>query len=115
MALVHSEKSFKYLISVLRCYPYAGISHRKAHLISCLPYGYGDPAADLVVLDRVVAQVIDDLIEQPPDTVDHSVIAIDLKGDILCGCGVRQRPAHLLRQCQQRYVLPRHIVALVQL
>lgn len=61
----------------------AGIHDGERDGLAILPDGNGDAAAGNVILDRVVAEVIDHLLQQLLNTFDHDVLAGQSQRDIL--------------------------------
>ena len=82
MALIHTVEAFKHLILMLGSNTNAGILHAQQNFAGFLGNGYFHAAAGVVVLNGIVAKVVNDLIQQSADTIDNTIIAGNFQRNI---------------------------------
>ena len=101
MALVHPVEALEDLILIRGRDADAGVRHRELHGSRELFHGHRDTSAGTVVLDGVVAEVVDHLMQQLPDA--HDLPALSLQGEmhVLPGGDGAQTVQHVPGDCVQ--------------
>ena len=82
MALIHTVEALKYLILMLGSNTNAGILHAQQNFAGFLGNGYFHAAAGVVVLNGIVAKVVNNLVQQSADTIDNTIIAGNFQRNI---------------------------------
>lgn len=82
MVLIHTIKAFKHLILMFGSNPDTGILHAQQNFTGLLCNGHFHAAAGIVVLNGIVAKVVNDLIQQSADTIDNTIIAGNFQRNI---------------------------------
>ena len=115
VALVHAVEALEDAALVLRRDADARIGHGDERLAVPFTDAHGHAATLDVVLDGVVAEVIDDLVQKPPYASDGLAPALDGDRDVLLRRRGLEIVRRLLRKREQVDRLARHFVALVEL
>ena len=78
-----------------------------------LPYRYSDAAAVAVVLDGIIAEVIDHLMQHLPHPTNRLLITRKVQGDLLLVCHRHQALQHFVAKCVKVNAFPLHFAALL--
>jgi len=89
MTLIHTIEALKYLVLMFGRNTDTGILHTQQNFTGLLYNGHFYAATGIVVLNGIVAKVINDLVQQSTDTVDKSIIAGHFQRNIFQLCGIR--------------------------
>ena len=82
MALIHTIETFKHLVLMFGRNTNTGILHAQQYFTVFLCNGHFHAAAGGVVLNGIVAKVVNDLIQQSADTIDNTIIAGNFQRNI---------------------------------
>ena len=115
MALVHPVEPLEHPALMLRRDADAGVGHGQRRAVGGRGEVHGDAAVGNVVLDGVVAKVIEDLGQQTPHAADGDSLAGDGESHVFGGSRVVKGGDGLLRQRPQRHAFGGQLHALVQL
>ena len=88
VALIHAIEALKHLVLMLGSDADTGILHTQQHFTFFLRNGYFHAAAGGVVLNSIVAEVVNDLVQQSADTIDNTLIAGDFQRNIFQLCRI---------------------------
>ena len=82
MALIHTIEALKHLVLMFGRNTNAGILNAQQNFTGLLCNGHFHAAAGVVVLNGIVAKVVNDLIQQSADTIDNTIIAGNFQRNI---------------------------------
>ena len=82
MALIHTIEALKHLVLMFGRNTNAGILNAQQNFTGLLCNGHFHAAAGIVVLNGIVAKVVNDLIQQSADTIDNTIIAGNFQRNI---------------------------------
>ena len=115
VALVHTIETLKYFVLMFGSNANAGITD--AYLNSTLLFRnrnlYLPPL--IVVLNGIVAEIVNNFVQQSTYTVDNAIIAGHFQRNILQFCGICKSLANFFGKNSQRNILMGHFSTLVQL
>ena len=115
VALVHTIETLKYFVLMFRSNADAVIAD--ADLYSTLLFRNRNLylATLIVVLNGIVAEIVNNFLQQSTYTVDNAIIAGHFQRNILQFCGICKSFANFFGQNSQRNILTGHLCSLVQL
>ena len=115
MAFIDTIEALKHLILMFRRNTDAGIADADLNSPLLLCNSNLNFAAGIVVLDGIIAEIVNHFIQQSTDTMDDTIIAGHFQRNIFQLCGICESLANFFGKNSQRNILTGHFSTLVQL
>ena len=109
MDFIHTVESFKHFFLMFRRNADTSILYTQQHFTGFLSNSHFHSAAGLVVLNGIVAKVVDDLIQQSADTIHNAIFADDLQRNTFQFCSICKCFTDFLRKNFEGYFFMGHM------